>query len=67
MCMRTNIDLDDELMAEAERLTGITVKKHLIHEALRVLISTKKRRPLSELAGKVQLDPDYDYKAARKR
>lgn len=65
MCMRTNIDIDDELIAEAARLTGIKTKKELVHQALKILIESKKRRSLLELVGKVELDPDYDYKAAR--
>ena len=65
MCMRTNIDIDDELIAEAARLTGIKTKKELVHQALKTLIESKKRRSLLELVGKVELDPDYNYKAAR--
>ena len=65
MCMRTNIDIDDELIAEAARLTGIKTKKELVHQALKTLIESKKRRSMLELVGKVELDPDYDYKAAR--
>jgi Arc/MetJ family transcription regulator len=65
LCMRTNIDIDDELIAEAARLTGIKTKKDLVHQALRVLIESKKRKSIFELEGKIELDPDYDYKAAR--
>jgi Arc/MetJ family transcription regulator len=65
MCMRTNIDIDEELIAEAARLTGIKTKKELVHQALKTLIESKGRRSLLELVGKVELDPDYDYKAAR--
>ena len=65
MCMRTNIDIDDDLIAEAARLTGIKTKKELVHQALKTLIESKKRRSLLELVGKVELDPDYDHKAAR--
>jgi Arc/MetJ family transcription regulator len=65
MCMRTNIDIDENLIAEAARLTGIKTKKELVHQALKVLIESKKRRSLLELAGKIEFDPDYDYKAAR--
>jgi Arc/MetJ family transcription regulator len=63
--MRTNIVLDDELVAEAARLTGITTKKDLVHEALRVLIATRRRKSLLDLEGKIQLAPGYDYKALR--
>ena len=63
--MRTNIVLDDDLMREAARLSGIRTKKDLVHEALRVFIATKKRRSLLDLAGKIEFAPDYDYKALR--
>ena len=63
--MRTNIVLNDELVDEAARLTGITTKKDLVDEALRVLISTRKRKNLLDLAGKIQFAPGYDHKALR--
>ena len=63
--MRTNIDLDDKLLAEAARLSGIKTKKDLVHEALRVLIATRKRKSLLDLQGKIEFAPDYDYKALR--
>jgi Arc/MetJ family transcription regulator len=63
--MRTNIVLDDELVAEASRVTGIKTKKDLVHEALRVLVATHKRRSLLDLKGKIEFAPGYDYKALR--
>jgi len=36
------------------------------HEALMVLISLKKRRDLTELAGKIEFREDYNYKTMRK-
>lgn len=36
--MRTNIEIDDQLMAEALRLTGLTTKRECVEEALRELI-----------------------------
>jgi len=65
--MRTNIVLDDDLIAEAIRLSGIKTKKDLVNEALRVFISTKKRKNLLDLRGQIQFAPDYDYKALRTR
>ena len=62
---RTNILLDEDLVAEATRLTGISTRRGLVHEALRALITQRRRRPLSELRGKIEFAPDYDYKAAR--
>ena len=64
--MRTNIELDEELVKEASRLTGIKTKRALIDEALRVLIHVRKRRSLLELQGKIRFRDDYDYKAHRK-
>lgn len=63
--MRTNIVLDDDLIEEAARLSGIRTKKDLVHEALRVFIATRKRKSLLDLAGKIELAPGYDYKALR--
>jgi Arc/MetJ family transcription regulator len=63
--MRTNIVLDDDLLDEAIRVSGIKTKKDVVHEALRVFIATKKRKSLLDLAGKIELAPGYDYKALR--
>jgi Arc/MetJ family transcription regulator len=67
MCMRTNIVLDDELVAEAAQLTGIKTKKALVHEALRTLIRVRKRKNLLELQGKIAFEPAYDHKVLRSR
>lgn len=65
--MRTNIVLDDDLVREAARLTGIRTKRSLVDEALRLLVRTKKRRSILALKGKVRFTGDYDYKALRGR
>ncbi|MCC6205086.1 MAG: type II toxin-antitoxin system VapB family antitoxin [Hyphomicrobiales bacterium] len=50
--MRTNIELDDELIAEAMKATGLKTKKAAIDEALRRLVTTERRRQaLRNLAG----------------
>lgn len=63
--MRTNIVLDEELVEEAKRLTGIKTKRELVQEALKTLIKTKKRTSLLKLAGKIEFAPGYDHKALR--
>ena len=63
--MRTNIDLDDDLMAEAFRLTEARTKKDLVHLALRELVERRRRRDVRELPGTVGIRPDYDYKSLR--
>ena len=64
--MRTTIELDDALMKEASRLTGIKTKRALIDEALRALIHARKRRSLLELRGKIRFHEGYDYKDRRR-
>lgn len=63
--MRTNVVLNDELVAEAFALTGARTKKELIHLALRELIRVRRKKDLSELAGRVSLRDGYDHKAMR--
>ena len=53
--MRTTIALDDELVAEAVFLTGITEKSALVREGLKALIERESARRLAKLGGS---DPD---------
>lgn len=50
--MRTNIELDDSLLAEAMKATGLPTKRATVEEALRVVVRQhRQRRALAELAG----------------
>lgn len=49
--MRTTLNIDDRLVAEAMRLTGIEERTALIHEGLKVLIQRESARRLAKLAG----------------
>lgn len=49
--MRTTLALDDELLAEAQRLTGTMEKTALVREALRALIERESARRLARLGG----------------
>jgi Arc/MetJ family transcription regulator len=49
--MRTTLALDDELVAEAQRLTGTREKSSLVREALRALIQRESARRLARLGG----------------
>lgn len=42
--MRTNIDINDELLSEAMQVTGLSTKKAVVEEALRFLIKLKSQR-----------------------
>ena len=49
--MRTTVALDDELVAEAQRLTGVTEKAALIRQALVVLVERETAPHLALLGG----------------
>jgi Arc/MetJ family transcription regulator len=49
--VRTTLALDDDLLAEAQRLTGTTEKAALIRQALRALIERESARRLAALGG----------------
>lgn len=49
--MRTTVTLDDALLADARRLTGLDERAALLHEALRALIERESARRLARLRG----------------
>ncbi len=49
--MRTTITLEDELVAEAQGLTGLREKSRLVREALKPLIERESARRLARLGG----------------
>jgi len=54
--MRTNIEIDDDLMAKAQRLSDIKTKKGIIEEALKLYITIENQKKLAALKGKIKLD-----------
>lgn len=58
--MRTNIDIDDELMRNAMRSTGATTKRAVVEAALRLLIQTRGQASVRRLRGKVSWEGDLD-------
>jgi Arc/MetJ family transcription regulator len=59
------MELDDDLVEQAIRLTGLTTKREVVDLALRELVQRRKRKDLLDLVGKVTIAEDYDYKALR--
>lgn len=49
--MRTTLDLNDDLIERARKLTNIKEKTALIHEALRVLIAQAAQKELASMGG----------------
>jgi Arc/MetJ family transcription regulator len=65
--MRTNVVINDELMAEAFKFSQtISTKKELIETALKEYVDNRKRKNIRELRGKIRYRDDYDYKTMRK-
>jgi Arc/MetJ family transcription regulator len=60
--MRTTITLEDELVAEAQGLTGLKEKAALLREALKALIERESARRLARLGGS-----EPDLRATRRR
>ena len=56
--MRTNVVIDDDLMAEALESTGLETKRAVIEEALRTLVRLKKQEQVRSLRGKLQWEGD---------
>ena len=50
--MRTNIDIDDTLMAEAQKASGQTTKKQTVERALRLMIRLRKQEEVHAAFGK---------------
>ena len=56
--MRTTLNIDDELLGAAQRITGVTEKAALVREGLRALIERESARRLAQLGGsEPQLEP----------
>ena len=58
--MRTNIVIDDELMNDAIRLTGVKTKREAVELALKSLINLKKQESIKGLRGKLKWEGDLD-------
>jgi len=58
--MRTNIVIDDQLMAEALKASGYTTKKEAVEQGLKLLVQISKQQELRKLRGKIKWEGDLD-------
>jgi Arc/MetJ family transcription regulator len=65
--MATNLDLDDALVTEAKKLGRHRTKREAVNAALAEYVARRQRVKILDLIGKVEWDPDYDYKKGRQR
>ena len=56
--MRTNIDIDDALLAEAMAATGLKTKRKVVEAGLRLLARRKRQADASKLFGRVRWEGD---------
>lgn len=65
--MATNLAIDDRLIEEARRIGNHKTKKAAVVDALEEYIRRHKQLQIVNLFHTVDYDPDYEYKAQRKR
>jgi len=65
--MATNLALDDGLILEAQAVGQHKTKKEAVTTALREYVARQKQLGVLKLAGKIEFDPSYQYKKARRR
>ncbi len=58
--MRINVDVADELMAEAKKITGLRTEQSVIEAGLQTLVQLKRQEAVKSLRGKLQWDDDLD-------
>ena len=60
MTMRTNIVIDDELMDEALKASGLSTKKEAVEAGLKALIKIKSQERIRAFRGKLKWEGDLD-------
>lgn len=65
--MPTNLAIDDKLLKTALKLGGYKTKRETVNKALESFIQSHRRKGILKLMGKIDWDPDYNYKKERAR
>ncbi|WP_157270163.1 type II toxin-antitoxin system VapB family antitoxin [Azohydromonas aeria] len=58
--MRTNIEIDDQLMEEALRLSGAKTKREAVEQGLRALVRLRRQEELRQLRGQLDWQGDLE-------
>jgi Arc/MetJ family transcription regulator len=58
--MRTNIVIDDKLMKETLRLTGLRTKREVVELGLRTIVRLRKQEEIRKFRGKLKWQGDLD-------
>jgi len=65
--MPTNLSLDDNLIIEAQKISGLPTKKDTVNTALREFILHHRQEEIIDMFGSVEYEKEYDYKKMRTR
>ncbi|MGH6870328.1 MAG: type II toxin-antitoxin system VapB family antitoxin [Rhizomicrobium sp.] len=65
--MATNLSIDPDLLDRALKVSGERTKKAAVTKALKEFIGRREQKRIVELFGKINWDPTYDHKVARRR
>jgi len=65
--LATNLSIDEKLLLEAQKISGLKTKKDTVNEALREYIQRRKQTEITQLFGKIIYEKQYNYKALRHR
>jgi hypothetical protein len=63
--MPTKLKLDDKMVEEAVKLGNFKTKQQALNAALAEFVQRRNRLRILELAGKIEFDPNWDYKKMR--
>ena len=58
--MRTNIVIDDDLIAKAIKVSGLKTKKEVVEQGLKLIIQRSNQQAIRELRGKLKWEGDLD-------
>ncbi|MCC6967969.1 MAG: type II toxin-antitoxin system VapB family antitoxin [Nitrospira sp.] len=63
--MRTTIEIDNSLTQQAMQVTGLSTKKAVVEEGLRLLIKVKGQESVRRLRGKIVFDDVLNKKGMK--
>ena len=58
--MRTNIVIDDDLMADALKITGLKTKKDVVEQGLKLILLRQKQQAIRDLRGKIKWEGNLE-------
>ena len=65
--MRTTIDIDDDLMAEARKASGLATRKQTVEQALRLMVKLRRQRDVAAAFGRYPWRGDLTRSRVRAR